>query len=318
MKNLFKTKKSASFTMVELSIVLLVLGLLLAGALSVGGLIERARMQRILTEVDPLKKSFLMFKDTYGQYPLLSNEQCQQYSEFKPVISGASTSYIGGTGTPTYTAESSTRCGFSSGTTAINTNYPSNTSDFLAKGCYALRQMQWANLVSGVPLANAGGVCNWWATTGTPSFRNSSLVSKADNEMRIFFSELDSASTRFAYELYTGGNASYTAYMPADMPVIIYFSNKAMVGIKSATAAKISQKITGSENAYASRLFTGVKVLGVSSAAGEIAWRDGQSVSCTSLADNSTAIKNAAGYKGQGAVSYLKDGVCSLVFAIED
>jgi hypothetical protein len=318
MKNLFKTKKSTSFTMIELSIVLLVLGLLLAGALSVGGLIERARMQRILTEVDPLKKSFLMFKDTYGQYPLLSNQQCQQYSEFKPVISGDSTSYIGGTGTPTYTAESSTRCGFSSGTTAINTNYPSNTSgSFLDKGCYALRQMQWVNLVSGVPLANAGGVCNWWATTGTPSFRDSSLVSKADNEMRIFFSELDGETTRFAYELYTGGNASYEALMPVGTPVIVYFSNKAMVGIKSATAAKISQKITGSENAYASRLFTGVKVLGVSST-GDIAWRDGQSVSCTSLADNSTAIKNAAGYKGQGAVSYLKDGVCSLVFAIED
>lgn len=57
------------FTLVELSIVLLIIGLLVAAASSAGKLIEQAELKKIITEIDERTTSYNTFVYTYDEIP---------------------------------------------------------------------------------------------------------------------------------------------------------------------------------------------------------------------------------------------------------
>ena len=77
-----KKNNKASFTLVELSVVLLVLSVLIGGLLVGRSIVDRARVQRIVQEVDFYKKAITMFTDQYGQLPgNLEPSICEQHDE---------------------------------------------------------------------------------------------------------------------------------------------------------------------------------------------------------------------------------------------
>ena len=80
-KNIKKMKKS--FTLVELSIVLLVLSILVGVLLTGRKIVDRANLQRVIFELDYYKKALSLYKDTYNVYPgNMDEETCMKYSEF--------------------------------------------------------------------------------------------------------------------------------------------------------------------------------------------------------------------------------------------
>ena len=58
-----------SFTLVELSIVLLILSLLVGSLLTGRQLVERAELQRIISDIDYYQKNVVQFQDTFGFLP---------------------------------------------------------------------------------------------------------------------------------------------------------------------------------------------------------------------------------------------------------
>jgi prepilin-type N-terminal cleavage/methylation domain-containing protein len=57
------------FTLVELALVLVIVGLLITGVLKGEALIENARMKRLVSEKDAMSAAYFTFFDRYGQYP---------------------------------------------------------------------------------------------------------------------------------------------------------------------------------------------------------------------------------------------------------
>ena len=82
---LFKSSSlfKKSFTLVELSTVLLVLSVL-TGTLLVGRkIVDRANIQRVIFEIDKYKTEFYQFQDTYGVLPgNVDEETCMKNTEF--------------------------------------------------------------------------------------------------------------------------------------------------------------------------------------------------------------------------------------------
>ena len=73
---LIRAKKS--FTLVELSVVLLVLSLLVGRQI-----VDRAKVQRVMSEIDHYNKNFTLFRDTYGTIPgTIDPENCASYDVF--------------------------------------------------------------------------------------------------------------------------------------------------------------------------------------------------------------------------------------------
>ena len=71
------------FTLVELSIVLLVLALLVSTLLVGRQIIDRAKVQQIVSELDYYTKNFQMFRDQYDFLPgALDEANCRKYPEF--------------------------------------------------------------------------------------------------------------------------------------------------------------------------------------------------------------------------------------------
>lgn len=64
-----KKHPSAGFSLVELSIVLIVIGLLIGGALKGQELLEKARLQSILTQIEQYRYAINTFNETYGHLP---------------------------------------------------------------------------------------------------------------------------------------------------------------------------------------------------------------------------------------------------------
>ena len=72
-----------SFTLIELSIVLLILSLLVGSLLVGRQIVDRAKIQRIIFEFDYYEKAFHQFYDTYRVVPgNLSYKECIKHSEF--------------------------------------------------------------------------------------------------------------------------------------------------------------------------------------------------------------------------------------------
>lgn len=62
-------KDEAGFTLVELAVVLIIIGLLVGGVLKGQELIESARMKSTLSQIDDIRLAVQAFQDKYGAYP---------------------------------------------------------------------------------------------------------------------------------------------------------------------------------------------------------------------------------------------------------
>ncbi|MFZ0131442.1 MAG: type II secretion system protein [Desulfobacterales bacterium] len=70
MLNLKKVKKSqAGFTLVEIAIVMVIIGLLIGGVLKAQGMINNAKVKRVVKQADELRAAVMGFYDKYGMYP---------------------------------------------------------------------------------------------------------------------------------------------------------------------------------------------------------------------------------------------------------
>jgi len=91
-------KFNKAFTLIELSIAMLILGLLIAGILVASKMVSSAKIRKIIKEKDQLEQAILDFKVQYGALPgsQKMSEQISQYQEF-------GTGYIGYNGFPSST-----------------------------------------------------------------------------------------------------------------------------------------------------------------------------------------------------------------------
>lgn len=89
-------KKKRSFTLVELSIVLLVLSILVGVLLTGRKIVDRANLQRVIFEIDYYKKALTMYRDTYDIYPgNMDEETCMKYAEFSQLNADDSNIEVG-------------------------------------------------------------------------------------------------------------------------------------------------------------------------------------------------------------------------------
>jgi prepilin-type N-terminal cleavage/methylation domain-containing protein len=65
----YRAGNKQGFTLVELALVLVIVGLLITGVLKGEALIENARMKRLVSEKDAVAAAYFTFFDRYGQYP---------------------------------------------------------------------------------------------------------------------------------------------------------------------------------------------------------------------------------------------------------
>jgi len=64
-----KKKARAGFTLVEIAIVLVIIGLLIGGVLKGQAMIENAKVKRVVKDADEIRAAVMTFYDKYGMYP---------------------------------------------------------------------------------------------------------------------------------------------------------------------------------------------------------------------------------------------------------
>lgn len=70
MLNLRKIRRDqAGFTLVEIAIVMVIIGLLIGGVLKGQAMIENAKVKRVVKQTDELRAAVMTFYDKYGVYP---------------------------------------------------------------------------------------------------------------------------------------------------------------------------------------------------------------------------------------------------------
>lgn len=62
-------RNQAGFTLVEIAIVLVIIGLLIGGVLKGQAMIQQAKVKRVVKQCDELRAAVNAFYDKYGQYP---------------------------------------------------------------------------------------------------------------------------------------------------------------------------------------------------------------------------------------------------------
>lgn len=69
MQKLSLRKNQAGFTLVEIAIVMIIIGLLIGGILKGQEMINNAKVKRVVKQADEMRAAVMSFYDKYGQYP---------------------------------------------------------------------------------------------------------------------------------------------------------------------------------------------------------------------------------------------------------
>ena len=64
-----KKRNEAGFTLVEIAIVMVIIGLLIGGILKGQAMIQNAKVKRVVKQADELRAAVMSFYDKYGVYP---------------------------------------------------------------------------------------------------------------------------------------------------------------------------------------------------------------------------------------------------------
>lgn len=91
-------KRIPAFSLIEISIVLIIIGLITAAVFKGQDLIESARLQSTLEEMNRLKLSITQYRDQFGQ--LAGNDSKAQYRFGSGVVSGSGSGLITGNESP--------------------------------------------------------------------------------------------------------------------------------------------------------------------------------------------------------------------------
>lgn len=160
-------KKQTGFTLIEIAIVLVIIGLLLGGILKGQELINSARVRNIITQQDGIRAAYFAFQDRYralpGDYP---------GADARANIRGIDNATVGGNGngviadvaafTETVVAWTHlSQAGFITGNYNAITATPAANATFAPTNPYnAIIQMQWDNAYQGAAAAPGGNRVN--------------------------------------------------------------------------------------------------------------------------------------------------------------
>jgi prepilin-type N-terminal cleavage/methylation domain-containing protein len=168
----YSTKKA--FTLVELSVVLLVLAFLVGGILISKKIVDRSKGQSIINDLEQMKKAVNLFYDSYGYLP---GDIPQNIIKDYPELSSKylnNCPYAG-------------LCASSSSLYSINNGYVE-----MFESCYASRMLETAGFISNVPNTTVGGnaICDYGSTTNIQSssadFRVNTKKLKSSKDVAIF------------------------------------------------------------------------------------------------------------------------------------
>jgi prepilin-type N-terminal cleavage/methylation domain-containing protein len=138
MKNVFIRKSKRAFTLIEISVVLLVLAFLVGGILISRKIVDRSKAQSIMTEFTQTKKAIAVFRDTYDYLPGdIPQDKLKDFTEFSDFAASGTCAYNGGNSAVYKLGDGSV-------------NYP--------ESLFGWRQLEIAGFLNGVP--NAPSKCD--------------------------------------------------------------------------------------------------------------------------------------------------------------
>lgn len=85
---MIKTQNKFGFTLIELSIALIIIGLVTGGILVGSEMLHAAKIRKTISQIVQAKTAFLAFKLKYGQYPGDFNEAAEIWSDGDAAING--------------------------------------------------------------------------------------------------------------------------------------------------------------------------------------------------------------------------------------